>query len=181
MKTTTIILILILLALVGYGGYYWGNKNKTPELSPNEQLVGNDRDEHGCIGSAGYTWCAAKQTCLRLWEEPCETVTMSPTIDERQALVASVRQALAAKHGGSADRFNITVSKVIDTYAQGGVTETGAVGGAMWLAAKSGGTWKLLWDGNGTIPCDTFDAYPAFPTSMVPECWNEATSKNVVR
>jgi len=36
-----------------------------------EQLAGNDRDEHGCIGSAGYSWCAAKGKCLRIWEEPC--------------------------------------------------------------------------------------------------------------
>jgi hypothetical protein len=34
--------------------------------------VGGDRDAHGCIGSAGYQWCEAKQKCLRIWEEPCE-------------------------------------------------------------------------------------------------------------
>jgi hypothetical protein len=33
--------------------------------------VGNDRDEHGCIGSAGYSWCEEKQKCLRSWEESC--------------------------------------------------------------------------------------------------------------
>jgi hypothetical protein len=38
-----------------------------------QQLVGNDRDSHGCIPSAGYSWCDAKQKCLRVWEEPCET------------------------------------------------------------------------------------------------------------
>ncbi|MCG2822674.1 MAG: hypothetical protein L6364_03150, partial [Desulfobulbaceae bacterium] len=41
-------------------------------------LLGSDRDAHGCIGSAGYTWCEAKQKCIRAWEEPCrpeETVT----------------------------------------------------------------------------------------------------------
>jgi len=35
-------------------------------------MVGGDRDEHGCIGSAGYSWCQEKQKCLRIWEEPCE-------------------------------------------------------------------------------------------------------------
>lgn len=34
-------------------------------------VLGGDRDEHGCIGSAGYSWCAAKQKCLRTWEEDC--------------------------------------------------------------------------------------------------------------
>ncbi|MFH1046704.1 MAG: hypothetical protein V1738_00210 [Patescibacteria group bacterium] len=38
-------------------------------------IVGRDRDEHGCIGSAGYSWCEAKQKCLRVWEEPCTDST----------------------------------------------------------------------------------------------------------
>lgn len=42
----------------------------TPTPAP--QLVGNDKDEHGCIGSAGYSWCAAKSKCLRIWEESCQ-------------------------------------------------------------------------------------------------------------
>jgi len=34
-------------------------------------IVGGDRDEHGCIGSAGYSWCEPLQQCVRLWETPC--------------------------------------------------------------------------------------------------------------
>jgi len=37
-----------------------------------QNLVGGDKDSHGCIGSAGYTWCELKQKCLRTWEEKCE-------------------------------------------------------------------------------------------------------------
>jgi hypothetical protein len=37
-----------------------------------QPVVGGDKDAHGCIGSAGYTWCEAKQKCLRSWEEKCE-------------------------------------------------------------------------------------------------------------
>lgn len=32
------------------------------------KLVGSDRDEHGCKGSAGYTWSYALHDCVRLWE-----------------------------------------------------------------------------------------------------------------
>ncbi|MFH1054997.1 MAG: Kazal-type serine protease inhibitor family protein [Candidatus Altiarchaeota archaeon] len=39
-----------------------------------EPPLGGDRDEHGCIGSAGYSWCEAKQKCLRKWEENCTEV-----------------------------------------------------------------------------------------------------------
>lgn len=30
-------------------------------------LVGNDNDEHGCKGSAGYTWCNSTHQCERPW------------------------------------------------------------------------------------------------------------------
>lgn len=36
------------------------------------QMPGGDRDGHGCIPSAGYSWCEEKQKCLREWEEPCK-------------------------------------------------------------------------------------------------------------
>jgi len=37
-----------------------------------QNVVGGDKDEHGCIGSAGYKWCELKQKCLRAWEEKCD-------------------------------------------------------------------------------------------------------------
>jgi len=44
----------------------------TPCVEVKEPVVGGDKDSHGCIGSAGYTWCQVKQKCLRVWEEKCE-------------------------------------------------------------------------------------------------------------
>ena len=38
----------------------------------NRPLLGGDRDEHGCIPSAGYIWCEELQKCIRPWEEKCE-------------------------------------------------------------------------------------------------------------
>ena len=38
----------------------------------NRPLLGGDRDEHGCIPSAGYIWCEELQQCIRPWETPCE-------------------------------------------------------------------------------------------------------------
>ncbi len=42
--------------------------------SDSNLLVGNDKDEYGCILSAGYSWCEEKQKCLRAWEEKCDVV-----------------------------------------------------------------------------------------------------------
>jgi len=35
---------------------------------PAASTPGADRDEHGCIGSAGFTWCAKEGKCVRPWE-----------------------------------------------------------------------------------------------------------------
>jgi hypothetical protein len=68
-RQNTIILIVVLILIVivvGYLVYYQINRN-------NFIIVGGDRDEHGCIGSAGYQWCESKQKCLRIWEETCDS------------------------------------------------------------------------------------------------------------
>lgn len=33
--------------------------------------LGSNRDDNGCIASAGYAWCESKEKCLRIWEEDC--------------------------------------------------------------------------------------------------------------
>ena len=33
-----------------------------------KHIVGADRDDHGCIASAGYTWSYALHDCVRIWE-----------------------------------------------------------------------------------------------------------------
>ena len=38
-------------------------------------IVGGDKDAHGCIGSAGYSWCEVKKKCLRSWEESCSVTS----------------------------------------------------------------------------------------------------------
>ena len=34
-------------------------------------MPGSGRDEHGCIPSAGYTWCAPLKKCIRRWKTEC--------------------------------------------------------------------------------------------------------------
>lgn len=33
-----------------------------------DQLIGGQRDEHGCLGPAGYSWDAEIGACIRTWE-----------------------------------------------------------------------------------------------------------------
>ena len=42
-------------------------------VAASTEMVGADRDEHGCIGSAGYTWCEVRKDCIRLFEDGIRT------------------------------------------------------------------------------------------------------------
>jgi hypothetical protein len=67
MKKIIIAIIVLVVLVVGYFIIDGLNNN---QVEP--QIVGGDKDEHGCIGSAGYSWCEAKGKCLRVFEELCE-------------------------------------------------------------------------------------------------------------
>jgi len=45
-----------------------GRTGPNCEFAPCPQLVGNDSDEHGCKGSAGYSWNGSIGACVREWE-----------------------------------------------------------------------------------------------------------------
>lgn len=47
-------------------------------------LVGSDKDEHGCIASAGYCWSKLLNECIRPFEKGTR---LNPT-DEKQSLAA---------------------------------------------------------------------------------------------
>ncbi|WP_211472122.1 hypothetical protein [Collimonas humicola] len=40
----------------------------TTQPPPPAPAPGSDRDEHGCIASAGYSWCTNTNHCERPWE-----------------------------------------------------------------------------------------------------------------
>lgn len=44
-------------------------KAETADAAEKTEMVGNDKDEHGCIASAGYTWSEVQKDCIRLWEK----------------------------------------------------------------------------------------------------------------
>jgi len=42
-----------------------------PTSGCGDNLIGGQKDEHGCLGPAGYSWCPSTQKCQRMWEEYC--------------------------------------------------------------------------------------------------------------
>lgn len=43
---------------------------------------GSDRDEHGCIPSAGYTWSVVRNDCIRLFETGIKMEPQDPKLDK---------------------------------------------------------------------------------------------------
>jgi hypothetical protein len=71
------------------------NNGGSNENTPNEPtLTGGDKDAHGCIASAGYTWSGVQNRCIRLWEdgiklEPLEQPVQADTAAMNVFLVFS--------------------------------------------------------------------------------------------
>lgn len=63
-----------------------GSREKKVEAEDSAEktaVVGNDKDEHGCITSAGYTWCEVQRDCIRLWEKG---IRMTSVADAQRTL-----------------------------------------------------------------------------------------------
>lgn len=80
MKHKYMIIPVLLLSLTGC------SSEESP-ASGAASVPGSDRDEHGCIGSAGYSWCARTGKCERPWEL-AEQAGFSNTQSEFEAYCA---------------------------------------------------------------------------------------------
>ncbi len=154
-----IVLIIVVLGIVAAGAYYFGVKS-SQKSSPQPQLYNQSSPTPSITTSV-------------------ENLTPTPSVDETSVIKTAVKNALIAEHGSDASSLNITVSKIQGNYATGDASAQG--GGGLWFAAKVNGQWKLVWDGNGNIQCSSLTAYPNFPTSMIPQCWDDKTQNVVTR
>jgi hypothetical protein len=64
--------VLIALQTLLAGGALAAKAEPSAAVSGTESrpaaMLGSDRDAQGCIGSAGYSWCARERRCVRSWE-----------------------------------------------------------------------------------------------------------------
>lgn len=187
MNKLLIVLALAVVGSMGLAAYLYVREPQVQTSSTVEmevgseaeeaQLVGNDADENGCIGSAGYTWCEPLGKCLRTFEEPCVAEGT-----DTKTLEAAVKAQIVAKRGAGAEDLVITTREVAGDYARGSAQSLQPeAGGGMWFVANVEGEWQLVWDGNGTIACTDLTDYPDFPTGMIPECYDESAGDMIVR
>ncbi|MDD3108931.1 MAG: hypothetical protein PHV49_06985 [Alistipes sp.] len=70
------------------------------------QLVGADRDTHGCIGTAGYQWSEVQQNCIRPFEVGIQLLPLT---------AQDSSQTLAAYMVFSADSSKVELFSVLDS------------------------------------------------------------------
>lgn len=127
----------------------------TPEATASASPLGGDRDEFGCIGSAGFSWCEAKKKCIRVFEEDCLSAE-------------AVRSALAQKYNKKPSEVFFDITKENTKHVVGSVSfgQKGVEGGLV-MAAKINGKWTLVYDGNGSIDCVKIKRDYQFPAEML--------------
>jgi len=62
-------------------------------------IIGGDKDEHGCLGPAGYSWCEVKNKCLKVWEEKCEGTPINSGPGDKDGSVACTMDAMMCPDG----------------------------------------------------------------------------------
>ena len=97
-----------------------------------KHIVGADRDDHGCIASAGYTWSYALHDCVRIWEVGEELSYGQNTI----SLVFSTDSLFAELFGK--DEFHVICRK--------------KKGESLWVARQTG---EKVYIRNGVTTAET--------------------------
>lgn len=165
MKNLIIIGVVIVVFGLGLFAVFSLNSKKqanpsTPAISasPTETPLGGDRDEHGCIPSAGYSWCEPKNKCLKIWEEGCY-----------KSVGEEIQYLLAKKYSKSVDEVKVTITKQNDFYAGGSVLfgKGGPGEGGMFLAKKTDNVWEVVFDGNGSVDCNKMRQVYGFPDEIL--------------
>jgi hypothetical protein len=90
--------------------------------------------------------------------------------EDNNLIISVIKKQIALKHKTEEASLIVNVSEVDGDFAKGSVSDD--FSGGMWFAQKEDGVWKLVWDGNGIIECSTFDLYPNFSKTMIPQCYD---------
>jgi len=162
----TVFVTLGLLA-VGAFGFWFFQRNIQPNKTENGPLL------------------PTPTTAEVFSPSPEKTITPEVTIVPTATLTAKsdhqlISEAFAEKYGKPIGDVDVDIGENTGTYASGLIRFSGEIGGGWFLAFNDGSGWIVVADGNGTVMCADIEGYN-FPVSMVPECWDEATSSIVTR
>lgn len=174
-----VVVFVVILALVG--GAYWFGKSSFMQKSPKEDVT-DTREVAKTPQEVRDGEPVSPETYIDTpSEENVEQPTEGTTTEEsNESVIETLKLLFAQKYEKKVEDINITISKREGNYIIGGVSFAGEIGGGIVLAAKINGAWKIVFDGNGTWTCEVVSAVE-FPSTLVPECWDETTMSNLDR
>jgi hypothetical protein len=162
-------LVLLFLALAFLAGLYYG-KGQTLFENSGRSAPGGDKE--------------IKKEHYPIEVKPSETTSSANTVYPTVEAVSDkdgIEAAFAKKYNRPESEVKVTLNESDGTYASGGISFEGEMGGGWFLAFnEQKGEWIIVADGNGTVSCEKIDPYN-FPVSMVPECWDEGTQELMQR
>jgi len=161
-------LLTVLLMVASFGAGMWYQSNQSPK-----------KEEDNTKITVTVEPSIKPSITTKVETTPKVEPTTSGLSAQEEELPA-IKAAMAAKYNKQVSEVDLTISKFEPGFAQGGVQFSGEMGGGWFLAAKVDGQWVIAADGNGTISCDKIAPYN-FPTTIVSECWDEATQDIVYR
>ena len=101
-------------------------------------LVGSDRDAHGCIGSAGYTYSSVRQACVRLWEEG---ISLLPV--EQHGTYSAAAFVLEQDNYGQMELFLPDAAKPILLFVQNDTPKNWVDKQGVWKLTYTPSAWQL--------------------------------------
>ncbi len=137
-KLINVFIILVFLAVVAAGSYWFLQKHNPAE--------------ENSLPSAVPTQTTQK------------TISPTPFPDTKSAIQAF----LANKYKKPISEVKITVAKEVSGFASGSVLfgQGGTGEGGMWLAVLGNG-WNVVWDGNGNVNCNKMRQQYGFPDTIL--------------
>lgn len=190
-KFILISVVAIAVIVVIGGGYLYGIKNNAPErkdtLSEAEARViaektcikGGESLAPGYYNKNTKTWWFDAN--LNVVQEGCNPACVVSEeakeaeinwrctgLIEPKGSVEEIQRLFAEKYPKYAATLTVSVEQETENHARGSVVfEAGAPGG-VFLVAKMDGKWRIVFDGNGQIPCSLSEY--GFPNEMLADC-----------
>lgn len=124
------------------------------------------------------------KTPTKITRKDTQKVVSEKQAETKEDVAEEVEKALREKYDWEKGQVITTVNKNDGSFASGSVApaDPNEMGGANWFAGKVSGTWKIIWDGNGTPICDQIEAFDKdVPESLMSACYDENTNTMIER
>lgn len=176
MKKYLLFLPLIALILTGYSCQKTPAKQAQNQTGLPNQASAYCQEQDGKLeirtnadgSQTGFCIFADNSECEEwaYFRSECQPQSQTEKISEQ------IKQLFIQKYNKPQNEVRITINQQAADHVRGGVKfgKDGIGEGGIFLAAKVDGEWKLVFDGNGMIPCAQLAPYD-FPESMATDCF----------